>query len=85
MQDFTEAKKMGYGGNAAKPLVSCLSRPQKGSEALQMLKDGKDIEMPNNSVFPFLRWLESQIGNIQLDCGINRLNQGFTVLARRCR
>lgn len=62
--------------NAVLPAV----RPSMASEALQLLKEGKTVEMPNDKVMDFLRWTEKAERNISFSCCFNGHNVGFCIL-----
>ena len=55
-------------------------RPQMALEALQMLRDGIEIEVPNNKVFDFLRATTQTNYNIKINCVTNKYHHGWTAL-----
>jgi hypothetical protein len=64
----------------ANAVLPAVLRPKMGSEALQLLKDGKDIEVENEYVFDLMRYAERKERNISFKCRVNMLNQGWTVI-----
>lgn len=57
-------------------------RPKMASEALELLKSGKGIEVENEYVFDLMRYVERKERNISFKCHVNQLNQGWTVIRR---
>ena len=62
-------------------VLATVPRPQMASDALNMLKEKKEIEIETPYVFAFLRAIENHPeGRIKINCNINKYNQGYTAL-----
>ena len=58
-------------------------RPEIASEALDLIEQGKEIEMQNQFVFAFMRCSENfKMQNLKYNCSINKYNQGWTVISK---
>ena len=64
-------------------VLATVLRPQMASEALELINQGKEIEMENQYVFAFMRCAENhKMRNIKFRCSINKYNQGWTVISK---
>lgn len=59
-------------------------RPAMASEALQLLKEGKEIEIHNETVFELMRYFEKAERNLKLRFQFNRDNDGWTIVVPNC-
>ena len=66
-------------GNEANTLLPAV-RPAMASEALQLLKEGKEIEIHNETVFELMRYFEKAERNLKLRFRFNRDNEGWTIV-----
>ena len=66
-------------GNKANTLLPVV-RPAMASEALQLLKEGKEIEIHNETVFELMRYFEKAERNLKLRFRFNRDNEGWTIV-----
>ena len=52
-------------------------------EALELIEQGKEIEMENQYVFAFMRCAENnRRKNLKFRCFINKYNQGWTAISK---
>ena len=70
-------------GNEANTLLPAV-RPAMASEALQLLKEGKEIEIHNETVFELMRYFEKAERNLKLRFRFNRDNEGWAVVSPNC-
>lgn len=78
----TDSKKHNSRTGANNVLASVL-RPQMASEALELIEQGREIEMETKYVFAFLRTVENhKMRNVKLNCSINKYNQGWTAIKK---
>lgn len=64
-------------------MLSTVLRPQMASEALDLIEQGKEIEMENQYVFAFMRCVENhKMRNLKFKCSINKHNQGWTAISK---
>ena len=70
-------------GNEANTLLPAV-RPAMASEALQLLKEGKEIEIHNETVFELMRYFEKAERNLKLRFQFNRDNEGWTIVVPNC-
>lgn len=67
----------------ANNVLADVLRPQMASEALELIEQGKEIEMGTKYVFAFLRAVENhKMRNVKLNCLINKYNQGWTAIKK---
>lgn len=59
-----------------------LKRPKMANEAIELIQDGQEIEMQNNHVFTFMRYVEAAFQNIKLSISANKLNKGYSVIKK---
>lgn len=50
------------------------------NEAIELLENNIQIEIENEKVFDFLRYVEKVKNNFRINCKVNELNQGWTLL-----
>jgi hypothetical protein len=56
-------------------------RPSMAFAAYQALSVGRKIEVQNENLFSFLRFLEkNHKGELKIECKVNELNKGWTLL-----
>ena len=70
-------------GNEANTLLPAV-RPAMASEALQLLKEGKEIDIHNETVFELMRYFKKAERNLKLRFRFNRDNEGWTVVCPNC-
>ncbi len=77
LQEPTETA-IGY-----EPMLAIVLRPQMADEALELIEQGKEIEMENQYVFAFMRCAENnRRKNLKFRCFINKYNQGWTAISK---
>ena len=68
---------------AVEPVLATVLRPQMADEALELIEQGKEIEMENQYVFAFMRCAENnRRKNLKFRCSINKYNQGWTAISK---
>lgn len=74
------SKKITSSQNNANALLPAVQRPKMASEALQLLKEGIQVEMQTGKVFDFMRYVEKAERNFSFRCYVNKFTEGYTVL-----
>jgi len=64
-------------------VLATVLRPKMADEALELIEQGKEIEMENQYVFAFMRCAENnRRKNLKFRCFINKYNQGWTAISK---
>ncbi len=75
-QKTNQSTNQGHEANTMLPAV----RPQMASEAVMILKQGKEIEMETGKVFDFMRYCEKAERNFSFSVQVNKYNDGYTAI-----
>lgn len=68
---------------AVQPVLATVFRHKMADEALELIEQGKEIEMENQYVFAFMRCAENnRRKNLKFCCSINKYNQGWTAISK---
>ncbi len=83
MTKLVENNPQGTANIADDRVLATVLRPQMANEALELIEQGKEIEMENQYVFAFMRCAENnRRKNLKFRCSVNKYNQGWTAISK---
>jgi hypothetical protein len=83
MTKLVENNPRGTANIADDRVLATVLRPQMADEALELIEQGKEIEMENQYVFAFMRCAENnRRKNLNFKCRVNKYNKGWTAIQK---